>query len=61
MARIMGLKDEDIAFQEGTTRSVKGFDNGKKAVAGEFTTTIPTGWVRPVIREKIPSRFDCEN
>ncbi|OVA16369.1 hypothetical protein BVC80_1675g22 [Macleaya cordata] len=45
MARIMGLKDEDMALQEGTTRTVKGFDNGKKTVTGEFTTTIQIGWV----------------
>ncbi|OVA11235.1 G-patch domain [Macleaya cordata] len=45
MARIMGLKDEDMTFQEGTTRTVKGFDNGRKTVTGEFTTTIQTGWV----------------
>ncbi|OVA05075.1 hypothetical protein BVC80_13g7 [Macleaya cordata] len=45
MARIMGLKDEDMTLQEGTSRTVKGFDNGKKSVTGEFTTAIQTGWV----------------
>ncbi|OVA09272.1 hypothetical protein BVC80_7145g2 [Macleaya cordata] len=46
MARIMYLKDKDMALQVGTTRTVKGFENGKKTITGEFTTTIQTGWRR---------------
>ncbi|OVA03181.1 G-patch domain [Macleaya cordata] len=41
----MGLNDDNMAFQEGTTRMVKGFDNGKRKAVEEFTTKIQTGWV----------------
>ncbi|OVA19778.1 hypothetical protein BVC80_8583g12 [Macleaya cordata] len=45
MAKLMGLTGSDMAFNDGTVRTLKGFDNGRKSVMGEFTTSILIGWV----------------
>ncbi|OVA05683.1 hypothetical protein BVC80_263g14 [Macleaya cordata] len=39
-----------MELREGTVRAVKGSDNGKKSVVGEFTTTITIGWIQTVVQ-----------
>ncbi|OVA03154.1 hypothetical protein BVC80_733g32 [Macleaya cordata] len=76
--------DEDMTFQEGTTRTVKGFDNGKRTVTVQERANhkgknivpviepvrtlcnyteeaINVLQASPMIREKIPSRFEYGN
>ncbi|KAI3890086.1 hypothetical protein MKX03_015966, partial [Papaver bracteatum] len=42
-AKRIGVKDEDICFRSDTARTVWGFDNEKRCVMGEFTTTVVIG------------------
>ncbi|KAI3858871.1 hypothetical protein MKX03_006940, partial [Papaver bracteatum] len=42
-AKIIRVKDEDICFRSDTARTVRGFDNEKRCVMGEFTTTVVIG------------------
>ncbi|MCL7038477.1 hypothetical protein MKW94_006632, partial [Papaver nudicaule] len=42
-AKKIGVKEEDILFKSNTIRTVRGFDNEKINVMGEFTTTISIG------------------
>ncbi|OVA07003.1 hypothetical protein BVC80_7945g3 [Macleaya cordata] len=43
MAKLMGLSSADMSFKDAMVKTVKGFDNGKKSVVGEFSTSILTG------------------
>ncbi|KAI3924870.1 hypothetical protein MKW98_031121, partial [Papaver atlanticum] len=42
-AKRIGVKDEYICFRSDTARTVRGFDNEKRCVMGEFTTTVVIG------------------
>ncbi|MCL7051591.1 hypothetical protein MKW94_001443 [Papaver nudicaule] len=42
-AKKIGIREEEICFRSDTVRTVRGFDNEKRSVMGEFTTTIVIG------------------
>ncbi|KAI3919604.1 hypothetical protein MKX01_018427 [Papaver californicum] len=42
-AKKIGIREEDICFRSDTTRIVRGFDNEKICVMGDFTTMVVIG------------------